>query len=91
MFSRKLKIKLLLLLTLSLVTLGAYVGGGTASASCGKCDSIVDRDGNVVGYACIQTGMHNCVATASGCTFPGLCSDSGGGPQAPVTPPPRPN
>jgi hypothetical protein len=73
MFDLRLKVKLLLLLVLSVLTVSASFGGGTTSASCGKCDGIVDSNGNNVGYACIQTGRHHCVATTEGCDFPGFC------------------
>jgi hypothetical protein len=79
MFDLKLKVKILLLLVIGVLTVSAGLGGGTTSASCGKCGGIVDSNGNNIGYACIQTGRHHCVATTEGCDFPGLCDGSGGG------------
>lgn len=80
MFYLKLKLKVLLLLVAGVLTVSVSLGGGTSSASCGKCTGIVDSTGNNVGYACIQAGRHHCVATAEGCDFPGWCDD-------PVDPP----
>ena len=82
MFDLRLKLKLLLLV-LVVLTVSAGFLGGTASASCGKCAAVVDSKGNVIGYACIQTGRHHCVATTEGCDFPGYCDgtigEEGGG------------
>ena len=84
MFNLRLKVKLLLLLVLGALTVSAGFGGGTTSASCGKCGGIVDGSGNNIGYACIQAGTHHCVATTEGCEFPGYCDgriigEEGGG------------
>jgi hypothetical protein len=79
MLDLRLKLKLLLLLVLGVLAVGAGLRGGTASASCGKCAGIVDSNGNNVGYACIQSGIHHCVATTDGCDFPGYCDGGGGG------------
>jgi hypothetical protein len=78
MFSPRLRAKLLLLLLLSVLTVGAHFSG-TATASCGKCAAAYDSNWNVIGHACIQTGSYNCVATVSGCDFPGRCDGGGGG------------
>jgi hypothetical protein len=92
MFSVKLKLKVLLLLMLSVATVGAHFGGGTVSAECGTCGQVFDGTKGV-GWGCVQSSGSNCVATSTGCTQCASCScsgGSGGGPRPPVSPPPHP-
>lgn len=74
MLSLRFRAKLLILLLLGFATFTANVDNTAHAVSCGKCDTIL-ASGQVVGWACINTGnaTHGCTATASGCTFSDPC------------------
>ncbi len=80
MFDLRLKVKLLLVLTLTVATLGVNLSGGVASAACGECQQVFDETGKVgVGWGCVTSRGSSCTATSDGCTQCTSCACGGNG------------
>jgi hypothetical protein len=86
MFSPRLKAKLLLLLILSMLTVGAHFSS-TANAECGVCSQVFNGTQGI-GWGCVQGSGSSCVATSTGCTQCQSCGCNGGGlgPDEPINP-----
>ena len=81
MQAKILAVKLLTLAVLVLGILGVDSSRPVAAETCGKCDDVLDKDGKLIGYACVkvQGATHRCVATTEGCDFPpGTCDPPNG-------------
>lgn len=75
MLRTQLRLKLVLLLLLSLSTVGMNLFTNDASAACQSCAMIRDSLGHVVGYGCIYTnpGYKFCTAVSWSCTTSDFC------------------